>query len=127
LLLARQAEGRQGLCSATVAFFLFILFNNHLEQRDLRIYEADLCQIFRVGRHAAVSVRSGICFAIAQGTLSWQLILGTNQPKSMKRLPSWDVHSTTDCKMPKWMDVLGLGLDVLSASHKNLANFGPLT
>jgi len=81
LLLACQAEGRQGLCSATVAFFLFILFNNRLEQRDLRIYEADLCQILRVGRHAAVSVRSGICFAIAQGTLSWQLILGTKSTK----------------------------------------------
>jgi len=71
-LLARQAVGRQGLCSAAVTFFLFFFFfffDGRLEQRDLRIYQTDLHQMFRVGKHVAVDVQFGIGFAIGQGTL----------------------------------------------------------
>jgi len=76
LLLARQAGGRQGLYYAAVTFFLSSFLNDSLEQRDLRNYQNDLRQIFRIGRHMAVHVQSGIRFAIAQERLSWQQILG---------------------------------------------------
>jgi len=64
--------------------FLFLLFNDRLEQKDLRMYQTDLHQISRVGRHVAVDVQSGIGFAITEGTLPWQPVLGA---KSAKRLP----------------------------------------
>ena len=74
-LLARQAVGRQGLCSVAVIFFF--LFNDRLEQRDLRTYQTELHQIFWVGRHLAEAVPFGIGFAIGrQGTLPLQPILG---------------------------------------------------
>jgi len=46
------------------------------KNRHLPTYQTDIHQIFRVDRHVAVDVQSGICFAIAQGTLPWQPILG---------------------------------------------------
>jgi len=48
-----------------------------LEQRDLRIYQTDLHEIFRVGRYVAEDVRSGIHFVTGQMILPWQPILGT--------------------------------------------------
>jgi len=48
--------------------------------------QTDLHQKFRVGRHVAVDVSSGIHFAIAQGMLPWQPILGIKLAKSAKRL-----------------------------------------
>ena len=54
--------------------FFFLVFNDRLEQTELRTYQTDLHEIFRVGRHVAVDVQSGICFA--QSTLPWQPILG---------------------------------------------------
>ena len=55
------------LCLTAVTFFstIFIflhLFNDRLEPRDLRTCQTDLHQIFRVGRHVAGDVRSGILF-----------------------------------------------------------------
>jgi len=57
----------------------------------------------------AVDVQSGICFAIAQGTLP----MATNSrrqigaaEKSAIHLPSWDSHSTADGGMAKRMDTL---------------------
>ena len=66
------------LCFTAVAYFLFyrLLFSDRLEQRDLRTYQTDFHRIFMVGRHVAVDVQSGICFAIDQGTLPWQPISG---------------------------------------------------
>jgi len=49
------------LCYAAV-------FNDCLEQRDLRNYQIDLHQIFRTGRYVAVDVQLGIGFTIGQGT-----------------------------------------------------------
>jgi len=51
-------------------------FYDRLEQRDLENYKTDHHQIFRDGRHVGVDVQSGIGFAIGQGTLPWQPILG---------------------------------------------------
>jgi len=66
------------LCFTAVAYFLFyrLLLSDRLEQRDPRTYKGDFHRIFMVGRYVAVDVQSGICFAIGQGTLSWQTILG---------------------------------------------------
>jgi len=47
--------------------FLFFIFNDRLEQRDLGNYETDLHQIFRDGRHVRVDVQSGIGFRTGQG------------------------------------------------------------
>ena len=44
------------------------LFNDRLEHSSLRTYQTDLHQIFRVGRHAAVDVQSGIRCAIASSS-----------------------------------------------------------
>jgi len=68
----RQAKGRLAYVFLLLLSFFFIffhLFNDRLEQRDLRTYQTDIHQIFRVDRHVAVDVRCGICFAIAQGTI----------------------------------------------------------
>jgi len=51
----------------------------------LRIYQTDLHQIFTAGRHVAVDVQSGICFAIAEGTLPWQPVLGAEWAKGKIR------------------------------------------
>ena len=67
--------------------FLFFLFNDRLEQRDLGNYMTDLHQIFRGGRHVGVDVQPGIVFPNGQGALPCQPILGA---KSARRLPSWD-------------------------------------
>jgi len=83
-------------------FFLFYIYD-HLEQRDLRNYKTNLHQIFRGGRHGGVDIQSKIGFAISQGTLPWQPILG---PKLATRLPFWDSHSTTDGRMGKQMGAL---------------------
>jgi len=56
--------------------FFHLLFNDRLEQRDLRKYKTDLHQIFKFGRHVAVDVQSGIGFGIGQWTLPWQPISG---------------------------------------------------
>jgi len=89
-LLARQAGSRLAyVLLLLLSFFLFFhVFNDRLEQRDLRICQTDLHQIFRVGRHVSVTVdvQSSIRFAITQGTLSWQTILGAKSAKSPKRL-----------------------------------------
>jgi len=52
------------------------LFNDRLEQRDLKNYKTDLHQIFRDGRHVGVDFQFGIGFPTGQGTVSWQPILG---------------------------------------------------
>ena len=62
--------------SLSFLFFLLLLFNDRLEQRDLGNYKTDLHRIFRDGRHVGVDVQSGIGFRIGQGTLPWQPILG---------------------------------------------------
>ena len=70
---------------AHISVFSFFLFNDRLEQRNLRIYKTDLRRMFRVGTHVAVDVQSGIGFLTGQGTLPWQPILSA---KSATRLPS---------------------------------------
>jgi len=76
------AEGRPtpaGLMFCNGYFiFRFLLFNDRLEQSDLRIYKTYLRQIFRIGigRHD-IDVQCSICFAIGQRTLPWQPILGS--------------------------------------------------
>jgi len=61
------------LCSTAVTFFFIFLhlhlFNDRLDQRDLRTYQSDFHQIFMVGRHAVVDVRSDIRVMIAEGSL----------------------------------------------------------
>jgi len=55
LLLVRQAEGRLAYVPPVL---LSLFFNHRLEQRDLRTYQTDLHQIFRLGRHVAVSLHA---------------------------------------------------------------------
>jgi len=38
----------------------------------LKVYQTDLCQIFRVGRTMGVDDQSEISFSSLQGTLPWQ-------------------------------------------------------
>jgi len=80
--------------------------------------QTDVHQIFRVGRHVGADVQSRIRFMIGQGTLPWQPILCAKS-KSVKRLPSWDSHSTTDGRI---QDSKADGCidtaDVLSSLHK---------
>jgi len=97
-----------------------------LEQRDLRIYQTKLHQIFKVDRHAPVDVHSGICFTIGQGTLSWQPILGAKSAEigqtplflGLAFYNGWQ-NGKADGRMNT--------PDVLSTARKNLVNFGPLT
>ena len=93
--------------------YFFFFFNDRLEQRDLRNYKADLHQIFKDDRHVGVDVQSGIGFAIGQGTLLWQPILGAKS-SDIGDTPSWDSHSTKDDRMGKRMDAFSAGLLILS-------------
>jgi len=56
--------------------YFLSFFNDRLEQRDLGNYKTDLHQIRRDSRHVGAHVQFGISFAIGQGTLPWQPILG---------------------------------------------------
>ena len=74
----------------------------------------------------AVDVRSGICFAVAQGTLPWQPILGAISAEI------GDTPSFLGLAFPihnGWQDGKADGrintADVLSTPHKNFVNSGP--
>jgi len=60
------------LCSAS---YLFNFFDDSYRANYLKIYQTDLCQIFRVGRTVAVDDQSQISFFVPQGTLPWQPFL----------------------------------------------------
>ena len=53
----------------------FLIFNDSWQTNYLKIYQIDLCQIFRVDRPMAVDNQSEISFPIPQGTLPWQPFL----------------------------------------------------
>jgi len=108
-----------------VAYVMLMFFNDCLEQRGLINYQTDLHQIFRLGRHVAVDVQFGIRYAISQGTLPRQPILGAKSAEIGDTFPSWDSHSRMDGSMAKQMDALTPLMS--STSLKNWVNFGPLT
>jgi len=88
--------------------------------------QTDIHQIFRVGRHVAVDVQFGIGFAIGQGTLLWQPIIGAKSAE-IGDTPSFlglTFHNG-------WHDGKADGrinsAEVLSTSFRNFVNFGPLT
>jgi len=93
-----------------------------LEQRDLRTYQTDLRQTFRIGRHAAENVPPGIGFAVGLRTLPWQPILGEI---------GYTLSFLGLAFHKGWQDGKADGRintpDVLSTSLKNLTNFGSLT
>jgi len=90
--LARRASaGRLMFCFCY--FLSFFFFNDRVEQRDLGNYQTDPHQIFRGGTHVDVDIQSGIGFAIGQGTLPWQPILGAKLAEIGDTPSSWDSHS----------------------------------
>jgi len=113
-------------CCYFLSFYSFLLFNDRLDERDLRTYQTDLHEIFRIGRCVVVAVQSGIRFTIAERTLPWQPILGTKSAE-IGETPSFlglTFHN-------RWQHGKAEGRintsDILSTSVKNLVNFGPLT
>jgi len=97
-----------------------------LEQRDLVNYKTDLHQIFRGGRYVGTDVQTAIGFVTGQGTLPWQPILGAKSAE-IGDIPSFSGLAFHN----RWQDGIADGrvnrAEVLSTSHKNLVNFGPLT
>jgi len=67
---------------ALIAFFSFI-FNDHLT-KDISGFVTPIFTEFSLyGRYLIVNCRFDALFSIAQGTVSWQLILGLKYAKSV--------------------------------------------
>ena len=105
--------------------FLFFhhhhLFDDRLEQRDLRNYKTDLHQIFRDGRHVGVDFHSGVDFRTGQGTLPWESSLDAKSAEIGDR-PTFlglAFHNRWQCgKADGRVNSAG----VLSTSYENLVS-----
>jgi len=121
---SRPGFSRQASVMLLLLFSSF--YSDRLEQRDLGNCNTDLHHILRDDRHVGIDVQSGIGFAIGQGTLPWQPILGAKSAE-IGDTPSFlglAIHNGwQDGKADKRVN----SKEVLSTSRKNLVNFGPLS
>ena len=126
VLVSPPGFSRRAYVMPLLLFSFPILFNDRLEQRDLRNYKTDLHQIFRDGRYVGVDVQSCTGFRIGQGMLPWQPSLGAKSAE-IGDTPSFlglAFHNGWQDGKP---DRSVNSAEVLSTSHKNLVNFGPPT
>ena len=72
-----------------LSVYLFLVLTIAWSKQISETTEIDLRQIFRDGRHVGVDVHSGIGFAIGQGTLPWQPILGAKSVEIGEATPSF--------------------------------------
>jgi len=113
-------------CCYFLSFYSFLFFNDRLEERDLRTYQTDLHEIFRIGRCVVVAVQSGIRFTIAEGTLPWQPILGTKSAEIGETSSFFGLACHNGWQHGKEEGNINTS-DILSTSVTKLVNFGPLT